>query len=362
MADEPEPAFDFHDWASKSGLNRKTTGAMVQEDMTNLLTLTAMSVADVGHLDITRGQHSLVRYAVAALGNTNFNETPTPSMADGCSTAGDTLRDGESTNNAEHQKAREEQQAILEAGAAFDKLWKRAEPTPATRTTTAAGYTVPAGNRVAKHGSGADPRHALTIRAKNTKALRIVDYLTRTVRERISKKRKEVLKIPDAPAGVIQLKTEDDNCATIYLSQGEWAAANMCLMAHLLQSGDLLREDVEYYMSYTANIHNYTAKFDWQSIIEFDTQYRETQAEHLFMWGVPATYLEIQLLVPRQRTPLPQKGKSTTAGAAYHGPFQGSQQAGQTTAAPKSTVICRLWANSGSCPYDPCKFDHPKRA
>ena len=366
MASE-ESTFEFQEWAMRSGLNRKTTGAMVQEDMTTLMTLTTMSLQDLGHIEITRGQHILVRHAVAALGNTNFAEQHAPSITDGPAVA------PENTNNetnAEQNDTPEDH--IMEAGAAFDRIWKRAESAPnplsaahVARPNATVGYTVPANGRAPKHGSGVDPRHALTIRAKSTKALKITDYVNRIVRERIAKKRKEVVRVTETQAGVIQLKTEEDTCA-IYLSQGEWAAANMCIMAHLLQSGDLLREDTEYYMSYTAGIHNYTSKFEWQSIVEYDTQYREIQAEHQFMWGVAATYLEIQLLIPRQKIAVPLKGGPAAPGTKYQHPFHGSQHGSQHGASAqaanqKAPVLCRLWANTGNCPYDPCKFDHPKR-
>ena len=360
--------FEFQEWATRSGLNRKTTGAMVQEDMTTLLTLTTMSLQDMGHLEITRGQHSLIRHAVAALGNPGITDPQAPSIADGISVAPEiTINERESI--AEHGAPADH---IMEAGAAFDRIWKRTESAPVplsaahvAHPAATIGYTVPTGVHAPKHGSGVDPRHALTIRAKSTKALKITDYVNRTVRERIAKKRKETLRLTETAAGTIQLKAEEDTYA-IYLSQGEWAAANMCIMAHLLQSGELLREDVEYYMSYTAGIHNYTAKFEWQSIVEYDTQYREIQAEHQFMWGIAATYLEIQLLVPRQRIAVAQKGVYTAPNTKQQHPFHGSQHGTQhsasaTATGQKTTVLCRLWANTGNCPYNPCKFDHPKR-
>ena len=66
-----------------------------------------------------------------------------------------------------------------------------------------------------------------------------------------------------------------------------------------MRSGSLRSADVEFYLSYTTQIYDFASKYDWESLLDFDYQYRERQAEHSFVWGAMTTHMELQLLKPK---------------------------------------------------------------
>ena len=83
----------------------------------------------------------------------------------------------------------------------------------------------------------------------------------------------------------------DDDHPYSGISVEEWSAANCHLMAYLMRSGSLRSAGVEYYLSYTTQIYDFASKYDWESLLDFDYQYRERQAEHSFVWGAMTTHI-----------------------------------------------------------------------
>ena len=123
----------------------------------------------------------------------------------------------------------------------------------------------------------------------------------------------------------------------------EWGAANCRLMNFILQSGQLRRDHVEYYLAYSTMIYEFVSRYDWESILDFDNVYRELQAEYNFMWGTFSSHLELQILRPKKRLP----------------PRLSSHRNSNNTRTAYQSEDCRLFKTHGSCPYgDSCRYRH----
>ena len=200
-----------------------------------------------------------------------------------------------------------------------------------------------------------DPRTILTIKASAGKAVHINTFLTEKTKKRINARKR----------GVVLGTTEDDNIVlpTYHrhpytgITHSEWSAANCCLMAFLLRSGELPLSDVEYYLAYTTMIHQYYEVYEWDSILEFDYLYRERICEHGFQWGFIHANMELGLLANPRR---PWQG---TANAGQGFRAAGAQPC-RPAGPPKAKALgeeCRLYKNfNGNCLYgDACIFVHP---
>ena len=132
----------------------------------------------------------------------------------------------------------------------------------------------------------------------------------------------------------------------------EWGAANCRLMNYLLQTQDLQRADVEFYLAYTAKVYDMAELYEWNSVLEYDYQYRELQTEHGFPWGTFAPHLD-QKLLPKRYGNLPNWPKNNT------------QQPGrQGENRDRAQQDCKLFkASKGTyCPFgDACKYRHSTR-
>ena len=109
-------------------------------------------------------------------------------------------------------------------------------------------------------------------------------------------------------------------------------------MHALIRSGDLQREDIEYYMAYTAMVFDFVPKYEWQSVLDYDYLYREQQSSAGFKWGCISPLMELQILIPKgQPKSKPQN------------PNQSKQ-------------LCRQWAATGRCRFgQQCRYSHISR-
>ena len=90
----------------------------------------------------------------------------------------------------------------------------------------------------------------------------------------MNRRKKERLVLSQSPGVTVSFKVQDPG--QVYISWDEWSAANHCVLAHMLREGDLPRADVEYYLAYLTYIYELVPLYEWTSILEFDTCYRET--------------------------------------------------------------------------------------
>ena len=56
----------------------------------------------------------------------------------------------------------------------------------------------------------------------------------------------------------------------------------MRLMNRLLCTGQLQRDEIEFYLAYTTKIYEFAEKYDWKSVLNYDYNYKELQTEHKF--------------------------------------------------------------------------------
>ena len=189
-----------------------------------------------------------------------------------------------------------------------------------------------------------DPRTMLTVKAKQVKTVHITQFLHEGTRKRRAQlhKRDIILDASDGQHERLIIRADDQHpYANIMVA--EWGAANCRLMHHLIQSGQLKVADIDYYLAYTAKIFDLVDKYDWNSVLDYDYQYRELQAEHGFNWGTANPYLELQVLTPRRQTPAFESGR---------------------TRANKNTVAedCKLFLAHGHCRFgDQCRYRHRTR-
>lgn len=337
--------WDFEAWASDAGLNRKTTTALRKEDLVQKKVLSLLCEDDVRRLkDVSVGQGRLLQEAVRCLAagpglaQQEIN-MPGPSTAQDTSSTQHTRQ----ASNMTIRDIRQQATALGDAGKELDNWLQDNSVCPAIKCSNCSEKSPMA---KAHHAiSVMDPRAALTVKATSKKALHITQFLSESARCKQKNRRKDVV-LSTASIGDderLVLRTDDSHPYS-GITLDEWGAANMRLLNGLLLSGELSRDHIEYYLAYTATINDFYAKFEWNSILNFDFQYREQQAQHGFPWGQINPMMELQLLIPRaprsDNRAMPFKGK----------PMQPN----------RTQTECKQWiANNGYCRFGAsCKFKH----
>lgn len=186
-----------------------------------------------------------------------------------------------------------------------------------------------------------DPGSILTVKATSAKAVHIVQFLPERAKKRRQGRRREFV-LANGEEHLVLRPEETHPYSGITLA--EWGSANAKLMNFLLHEDQLARCDVEYYLAYTAKVFDLATKYEWETVLEYDHTYRETQAKYGFPWGTFHPHMETQILQPRRVAP-PNKGPNHRA---WNGPARAALQS-----------ECKIFKAKGTCPFGKdCKYAH----
>lgn len=304
--------FNFDSWCSGLNLPRKVTQILRTEELCSREAITLMSESDFKSIGLPLGCVKLIMKDLGTL--------PVPS----------------NTHTHNETNCNDSNESILQAaGKNLDSLLNNPLLNAKKDTPKFSGNQM-------------DPRTVLTMKSSGNKAIHITQFLTEKCKRRRMHKRQEyVFKGSSGHTGhtdTLVIKTEDEHpYLGIYIE--EWGAANMRLMNFLLSTGKLERQDVEYYLAYTTRIFEFAETYEWNSVLQFDYQYREQQAEHEFAWGTFSPHMELQILVTkRQRQPSAPEN---------------SRHSQQPT---KPQEDCRIFKATGNCPFgENCRYKHVKQ-
>ncbi len=128
--------------------------------------------------------------------------------------------------------------------------------------------------------------------------------------------------------GVKKLKLEG-------ISPAQWIGANARIMADLLRQGRLLPHQVPLYLSYTAKIGDLALRYSWLSVLSYDAEYRDKQAQFQFDWGIDIPHLATTRLVERPVA----SGRTASAKPT------------------KTSSVCKNF-NTKGCTWDGCTYRH----
>lgn len=322
---EEADSFDFDAWAVKCGLTRKSVLTLKKEELTTMKAITLLEVRDVKELGFTMGQYKLIMAAICDLQKpTAVDEDLMPVSAVSHVNDDMTIKD-----------IRAQTIGLNDAGKRLDELLSGNAPPTVVNVPIHAHET---------STSTVDPRTILTMKSQSHKAVHVTQFLTEKAKRRRQSRRKDfVMKTSGPDSERLLIKCEDDHpYGGIFIE--EWGAANCRVMNHLLQTGQLSRPDMEYYLAYTAKVFEFAEKYEWHSVLDFDFHYREMQAEHQFKWGTFAPHMELHLLTPKRR--------QTVQG----------QWSGQGPA-PERKEDCKIFKAKGTCPFGTsCKYRHPRQS
>jgi len=302
--------FDFETWSQTNHLNRKTCTTLHSQDLDTLPTLSLTQPVDIMSLDLTAGQKRLIMAGINSIQHHDA-ELDLPEEEE---VVPECVPEELDVDQPELANA-----SLLEAGKTFDQIFERPQQSVPIKDTL-----------------------ILTMRAQTKKPIHVTQFINEKTKKRHASSRKEV--VLATKHGNIQdnivIKTEKEHPYSGILID-EWGAANGRLLNHLLVTGQLLRQDIEYYLAYTTQIFDFAGKYEWESVLDFDYTYRELQAEHNMVWGVFANHLELHLLTPK-RPPMSRPGQQYRAAQSYSNP-----------------VDCKMFKATGNCAFgENCKYRH----
>ena len=125
-------------------------------------------------------------------------------------------------------------------------------------------------------------------------------------------------------------------------------------MAQLTTAGKLSGQNLFQYMGYMAKVGELATRYEWRSVMLYDHEYREVQAELGFPWGSDSRFLD-RVLIPKNST-TSSSSPSSNMNKKPSSPAKGRERQGPFS--PDGKEICRLF-NDGQCRLGVrCKRSH----
>ena len=177
------------------------------------------------------------------------------------------------------------------------------------------------------------------------KPLEIIDYVGMSVK--IDQINEEIVSEVGENHSLI-LKTGPKKPKYDSLTVWQWCLGAIRIQDELVRLGRLPTEiDRRHYWGYICKVLELNSRYEWQSILEFDKEYRSHQARFEFAWGTEITHLcSVQLRDKRINTQNNfKKGKQSTQ------PNNGNKKGGLIH------KPCRDF-NRDRCVHNPCRFLH----
>ena len=272
--------FNLQDWCKDAGLSRKTESTLTKEELVRPEALVTLETGEIRELGLPIGQRKLFQLAIAAMkqakDSTKRNGVHVP--VDEAAGDGGHHTDGATGGQAEEggrhwdgtadvlaasatsltiKDIRQQAGALGSAGKALDALFMAPQqssgPTPGGPMPT----TIQPTPVLPLNGSGfgppsmdyGDPRTILTLKSSGQKVVHITQFLTESPKKHLRGRSRGIVLSTGRDNNVV-IRTEDEHPYQ-GVTISESGAANARLMAHLLQTGALCKEDVEYYLAYT---------------------------------------------------------------------------------------------------------------
>ena len=132
----------------------------------------------------------------------------------------------------------------------------------------------------------------------------------------------------------------------------QWCVANNAILYRLVCESKLHQNNMLDYISYSTKICELVQRFTLVSVLLYDRNYRQLQAQNGFRWGTDVPHLQnVHLIprIPRSNNNQPQKGGPSQ-------PSRTQQNPGPLTL--DGRVICKLFNTKAGCHFKECRYVH----
>ena len=185
------------------------------------------------------------------------------------------------------------------------------------------------------------------------KALRIVDFVSRI-----------------RPAEDEKVLSYDNNCKLALILQDskrklssvsieQYSIANLRVFYELLFSGKLSTLlHVQEYLSYAIKILELATKYTWQSVLQYDDEFRILQHTYGFSWSTDHSHLHEVVLIPRWAAKLHRGSGHSLESPKNPSDFSSKGLSNIVSHLLNGSEICRMFNSRKGCQKSPCKFSH----
>ena len=132
----------------------------------------------------------------------------------------------------------------------------------------------------------------------------------------------------------------------------QWCVANNAILYRLVSESKLHLHNMLDYISYGTKICELVQRFTLLSVLLYDRNYRQLQAQNGFRWGTDVPHLQNVHLIPR----MPRSNSNQLHKGGPSQPNRAPQNPGPLTL--DGRVICKLFNTKAGCHFKECRYVH----
>ena len=189
-----------------------------------------------------------------------------------------------------------------------------------------------------------DPTTLMCMQGKHVKYYDITEYIPGAVVERE--------RMPLGGEGGIILETGPRRPPLHKVSISQWNSANAKILDNLIMDGSVNINSIPDYLAYTQKINRMYDRYEWETVLLYDREYRQLEASVAMRWGTDVRHLSDVHLRDKP------SGNQSHAQARRDRKAVTGGKGKQSQVDPKSGKELCIKYNKGSCNYSNCKFAH----
>lgn len=132
----------------------------------------------------------------------------------------------------------------------------------------------------------------------------------------------------------------------------QWSVASNAILYRLVNESKLDSSNILDYISYATKICELVQRYTLLSVLLYDRNYRQVQAQSNFRWGTDVPHLQNVHLIPR----IPRPAFTTGQKNQTTQPQRSQSNQGPLTLDGKT--ICKLYNSKAGCHYKECRYVH----
>ena len=340
--------FDFDEWTRKIGLNRKTSAKLRENDLISRRALSLLTEEDAKELEISLGQRKELLFAIKEFNKTTISTNVTKEGTRTSEVENQPNMVGTTTATVDQPQASRTQggHSEITLDNLFSAIQKEGSPPQITGTVNNASNILNTlginqnkdrdniNSRNVINSQRADLDPLIYLSNPNPDYLDITDFIPQFTAASVEDE--QTLHKGDNVRLVIQSGPKKPKLHNV--NQAMYMAASSRILAHMLHTGKISYSQVPHYLAYQVKIGALAQRYDWNSVLQYDREYRRMQQAFSFPWGSDSQHLAQVHLVEKIQNVYPSK--------ARYNPGQNSHEP------------CKLY-NHSTCPYGiRCRYAH----
>lgn len=310
-------------WAHENKISSDVVKVLLKEGWTSMEALVLLEAEDIEATKIPRGQQKLLARAVQRLSQlTTPTQSAQPPDTD--------VRDGATNQDAE-----------TDPFVAAASTWLQQQQQQGQRQAEVQQREQQPAS-AADPISWQDPQIHLRNAGRSSSDIKYLDITDFVVDSGAAER---VLSEGDGTQVIVRSGPSKPKLETV--TKDQWSLANLAILNKLASDGRLDKQGILDYLSHSALVYRYFVRFDKNSVLRYDREYRRDQERYRFRWGTHASHLESIHLIPRADT-LRQQGSAATG--------RDLQDRGPKTKA--GDIICKRYNSARGCALAQCKYKH----